>query len=690
MFEKIIKNKFIIVFIFIVTAFVVYFNVLNGEFQFDDYPYFVENNQVHDISTFLEWPRYMKQRVVGMLTFYYNYQLHGTDNPFGWHVTNVIIHILVTCSIWQFIQLLFQTPAGESSKLRKYSDFIAFSTALLFLTHPIQTQAVSYITQRLASLATFFYISSLCFYLLGRIKLESRKYGRDHFISAFIFGVLGMFTKENVATLPLMVITIEMMFFQHETKLTNLLKKIKWNYLLPIIILLAVIPAFYSFNLHHIFGVNTPSYSSEGEMVTDFRYLLTQFRVVSTYIKLLVLPIGQNFDYDYSVSQHLFDGTTFWCFLFLFSVIVYAFYVRKKNVFVSFGSIWFFLTGAVENSVIPIRHVIFEHRAYMPSLGFFLVLVSFLMSQEQRNKLMIVIIISLSGIYSALTIRRNIVWQTQIGFWQDVLKKSPEKSRGYDNLASVYIQKNEFQQAEKYLLKALEINPNNLETHNNLGLIYSKKQMFDEALYQYDLALADDNLISTHSSMEKAKVFNNRGLLHMKLENNKKAEDDFIHAIQYNQQMMEAPMNLGLLYEKQGENQEALTIFTTVDHRFRNNVIVKIQLLRMYLKLNMKQDVDNILGDLFRLAHHAAQLNEIGKLLTQYHYEKMAAVFYQQSLRMDTQNRQAYVELGKIYGNADQFDEAISIWTKGLQVFKNDSEMNQLINQARQIRKNLN
>ena len=99
-------------------------------------------------------------------------------------------------------------------------------------------------------------------------------------------------------------------------------------------------------------------------------YLLTQFNVITTYIRLLFFPVNQNLDYDYPISRTLFEFPTLLSFLFLTSVVAFGGWMFKKSRLISFGIFWFFITLSVESSIIPIRDVIFEHRVYLPSVGF--------------------------------------------------------------------------------------------------------------------------------------------------------------------------------------------------------------------------------------------------------------------------------------------------------------------------------
>jgi len=148
--------------------------------------------------------------------------------------------------------------------------------------------------------------------------------------------------------------------------------------------------------------------------ISRFDYLITQSRVIMTYLRLLIFPINQNFDYRYPIYHSLFDFPVMISSIAILSIIglsVYLFYLSRPETYmsqsdtlnmefsglrlVSFGIIWFFVTLLVESSIIPIRDVIVEHRIYLPSIGFFIVVVSFADYMIKHSPLKKILIVSL-------------------------------------------------------------------------------------------------------------------------------------------------------------------------------------------------------------------------------------------------------------------------------------------------------
>jgi len=291
-------------------ALVVYANSLNGEFQFDDHEYIVKNASIHNIGDLGRITSILAQpvRVIPFYTFALNYHFHEL-NVFGYHLMNLIIHILNAWLVFILIQLLFLTPRFSRHPLSSQARQIAFWSALFFTAHPVQTEAVTYITQRFTLIATFFYLLSVCLYLKGKIIEGKRR--AIFFSGAFIVGLMGMLSKQIVLTLPLMICLLEFSCFRSVSELKQ--RKV---YLSTLLILLTalIIPSFYHFNWS-IITRTAISASHAGDTLNWYSYLLTQFRVIWVYVKLLVLPLGQNLDYDFAMSRQIVEPKTFMAIL---------------------------------------------------------------------------------------------------------------------------------------------------------------------------------------------------------------------------------------------------------------------------------------------------------------------------------------------------------------------------------------
>jgi hypothetical protein len=494
-----------------------YSNTLNGPFYFDDVHNIVENPIVKNLNYYItpskasvhkgfaEYPLLIN-RYIGSLTLAINYKVHGLDVT-GYHVANLLIHLCNALFVYWFVQLIFTTLAsgagGNTPLPIKHASTIAFFASLLFVTHPLQTQAVTYIVQRFASLATMFYLFSIIMYIKFRLTIDdsyNKNHGNKISIKAFVYyliallaAVLAMKTKEIAFTLPAMIVLFEFLFFKGEIKSRIL-------YLVPFILTMLIIPATLIYIVNLDGGVGTPT-----RLATDmprFDYLFTEFRVIITYLRLVFFPVGQNLDYDYPLYHSIFEPEVFLSFLALLTIcstVIYSFWRYRKTQpltrVICFGTAWFFATLSIESSIIPIVDVIFEHRMYLPSFGIFLVLSVLLVMviEKCRHKLVketvfsSVIIITL--VFTGVTYARNNVWNDALVFWQDVVNKSPEKARGHNYLGLVYKEKGNLNLAIKHSNKAIALDPLDPNAYSNLGIAYFEKGLIDESITAFRNAI---------------------------------------------------------------------------------------------------------------------------------------------------------------------------------------------------------
>ncbi|MFQ5480432.1 MAG: tetratricopeptide repeat protein, partial [Thermodesulfobacteriota bacterium] len=372
----------------VLLVFLIYSNVIGAPFIFDDLRYIVDNAFLRDLSNFYSFGG---TRYVVFLSFAVNYAIGGLS-PAGYHLVNIAIHALNSVLVFFLIRALFHTPACSSgaggAAGRAVPGFqVAFVTALVFAAHPMETEAVAYVSQRFASLVALFYLLAIYCYISSRLKFLDRKRGAGFalFAAAFISALIAQKAKETAFTLPAVILLVEFLFFQRAVfSLKN-----GGRLALPFLALLAVIPL----ALFHPLG--TASQAGIAQTLRHFQleelatlsrsdYLFTEFTVLVTYIRLLFFPVGQRGDYDYALYHSFFNAAVFFSFVFLAIIFIVAVYLvirsaRSKRVFglmAGFGLLWFFIIISIESSIVPIKDVIFEHRVYLPSAGVFLSLTS--------------------------------------------------------------------------------------------------------------------------------------------------------------------------------------------------------------------------------------------------------------------------------------------------------------------------
>ena len=371
-------------------GFLVYSNTFHSPFQFDEK--FIDNLVIKDLKNFTSDSKgydYNPRRYIGYLSFAMNYHFGGLD-VIGYHVVNLLIHIANALLVYFLVILTFRTPyfspqrstlSDQQSTVRskksvvsskkeearndgsgtdgfslltthhslftssyspftfhdaRFTSLIALFSALLFVSHPLQTQAVTYIVQRFASLATLFYLLSLVMYIKGRLgamgeglwekPLAHRLSPIAYFFLSLLSAVLAMKTKEIAFTLPIIIVLYESSFFR-----SSLRKKLL--FLIPILLTIVIIPI----SMMHTdkpLGEILSDLSEKTRVQTNISrpdYLMTQMRVIVTYIRLIFLPINQNLDYDYPMYHSFLTPPVFMSFLFLSAIFGTAGYLLCKS-----------------------------------------------------------------------------------------------------------------------------------------------------------------------------------------------------------------------------------------------------------------------------------------------------------------------------------------------------------------------
>jgi tetratricopeptide (TPR) repeat protein len=617
-----------------------YSNSFHVPFQFDDYANISENPVLRRLGNFVSSAQgyhYNPRRFIGNLTFALNYSLGGL-NVVGYHLVNIAIHITTAFLLYVFVMLTFWTPyfrgywgeatdncnggtapgaepenrethtredereaggrqyAGSRFRAHDSGSLIALFSALLFVAHPVQTEAVTYIVQRLTSLAAMFYLLSIVLYVQGRLVVE-RANGSGQGVTAgkpsarpmagnlqavvffalsFLSSVLAMMTKEIAFKLPIMVIMYEFTFFK-----TSLRKKLL--FLLPVVFTIVIIPL-------SILGVHKPL----GEIISDLSmktrvqtsiprwdYLITQLKVVTAYIRILFFPVNQNLDYGYPAAHSLLEVPVLLSLLFLLAVFAAAAYLLCRSGqegkpagpeadapftiyssrLIAFGILWFFVALAVESSVIPIVDVMFEHRVYLPSAGAFIAITSAtyvglahtLKDKRAVERGFTLFFSVVVAILCVVTFARNTVWLSELSLWEDVAKKSPGNARAYNNIGYFFLGQGRPDAALGYFRKAIDLSPGYADAQDNAGVALYEEGRYDWAAGQFMRAVSlMPDVSDFHHNLGLAYV--QKGLLDDALA-------EFGTSLRLSPNNYEIYNDMGVIYRRQGHIAEAIESF---------------------------------------------------------------------------------------------------------------------------------
>ncbi len=539
-----------------------YSNSFKAPFQWDGNAFIKGNPAVMNPSSWFSpikimGPKYysaFKQRSVTYMTFALNYRLHGFD-VMGYHIFNFIIHAANAFLAYLLVIQLLRSPYLRRAFLSSERAWIAFFVCLFFISHPVQTMAVTYIYQRLTSLVAFFYLASVNLYLAAR--LGRKRFSKAGCLSlAVLCAATAMKTKQNAFTIPVIAVVIEFLFFKGR------IAKRAFR-LVPLFLTMLIIPL----SMVHFDRPIDDMMNDFGDVtqvnqgVTRRQYLLTQFRVITTYIRLLLLPVNQTVLYDFPTSHSFFELKVLISFLFLsvlFGGAVFLIFLSRKRRrelrLIGFGIIWFFITLSVESSIIPLLKIQ-EYRVYLPSIGFITAAITGLYVLKEKIKKsrmkrgVPALLLAISFVLAAATYTRNRVYRDKHTFWADVMEKSPKRPEVHNYLGMEFRSEGKREKAKQHFLKAIELGSLHAPPYNNLGMMYMVEGEYAKAERYYMQALKLDPANEVvHSNL--GNVYFSMGRIEESITHYKKA-------IKLKPNFPEAHNNLGAAYKKKGMLEEA-------------------------------------------------------------------------------------------------------------------------------------
>jgi protein O-mannosyl-transferase len=552
MTRKAFSFDFLIVAAAAILVIFLYNGVLSGPFVFDDENNITENRHIRirslgsDELYSAAFQSPIRTRPVAYVSFALNYFFNGY-NPVGYRFINILIHIINGFLLYGLARTTFRTPALEGSL--QAPGLAAAFTALVWLIHPLHTQSVAYIVQRMTSLSVTFYLIALLCYARTR---QAPAGGRRTALLAGCAsaGLLGLGSKEIAATLPVFLFLYEWYFFQR-LDLSWLRRCLPGIAAIGIFMVLISLLFLGSRNpLESIFS----SYAT-GEF-SVWQRLLTQVRVVCLYISLLLWPSPArlNLDYDFPISNSLLDPPTTLAGLLLIVGLLYlAVRLARQEPLASFSILWFFGNLVIESSVIRLETV-FEHRTYLPSVMPALAAVFLLFRRVRPKWAVIALLVTLAAVGAKWTLDRNRVWSDAVLLWSDCTQKSPLKARPYNNLGTALVDRNRLAEAQSCFQKAIDLKPDYGDAHYNLGYVMIQSGRREEGIRQLMEAI--------RLEPQNYMAHNNLGVAHLLQENYPQAVQHLQEALRLQPDFETARNNLGVALKNQGNLEAAARAFS--------------------------------------------------------------------------------------------------------------------------------
>ncbi|MEW6008550.1 MAG: tetratricopeptide repeat protein [Candidatus Omnitrophota bacterium] len=627
-FFKILKElkdyeDYLAVIVFFIFVFLIYFKSLATPFVFDDIHMILRNSYIKELKN-LHLP-FIRGRVTNvplekgmyrpllMASFAFNY-LFGRLNPIGYHIINMMFHFLNASLLF----LLFK------QLLKKGSFWPAFIASLLFLLHPVNSEAVIYISCRSTLMASFFLLLGL----LSYAKWEGQKFDKKYYLSLISFAC-GLFTKEVMIIFPLMLMSYDFLFRKDSKRTFTAFIKSHFLFLF--------IAISYLLLRHNLIGAFT-NLSLKRSIYENF---LTNLHAGVYYFKLFFYPVNLCIGRYFPTSKSFFEPQILQSAGIVVTLAVIAMAVSIRYPVVTFGIFWFFL-NLVPKFIASLALLAAEHHLYLPAMGIVMVIAFVLKKinevlQERKYKLIkmmvVILILSLLSISAILSYQRNVVWNDETALWLNNIKHSPLAWGAYNNLGLLALGKGRYEEAHQYFIKALAglerlASPGmEIDLHTNLGRLYLETGKLDLAQEEFFKVLALNPFV--------AEAHNNLGLVYARKGLQEKEKEEFKLAMELDPSLVEAYSNLAISYFRAKDYQQA------------------IELSNKAIKLNPDYSKPYLV--LSKIYEELKDFNQ-------------SIIFKKMAMNLMPTDAQDYYELGLLYGKIDN--------TKAIEAFKEAIKLN--------------
>lgn len=547
-----------------------YGNTLHHSFHFDDISSILEKPWVRGLDKIPDFIFSYSQRPLVILSFNINYAISGFKE-WSYHVFNIAFHLLVVFLVYRLGQLIVSHISQKNSSLANSSNRIPLLAALIFAVHPLNTQAVTYISSRSSIMATMFYLVAIILFFEGLYKKNKETKINYVFVAGAVisFGI-GFLCKLIIISLPAILFAYHYYFISNQNLQTWV--KRQWKWILGAGGLL-VSPVFLYQKVYEtgLLGASIVD-------VTTWDYFRTQLGVIPLeYFRKMLFPFNLTIDTNFQVVKHWRSLVAIGGLITLgvFSVVwIKLSQVKKQSKKYgpeAFGLIWILITLSPTSSFIPLLDMAAEHRTYLPLVGFSIFLSSLLIrlksfitksievgtsdicSNKKMLRVSVALILLILVSFVVGTRERNKAWKDEVSLWADAKQKAPFLIRPYNNLGEAYDKIGKYDLAIEEFEAALRLNPNYFFALSNLGNIYGKKKEYGQAIsYTLKALQQKPDYAPGHYNLAKA--------LHL-TGNPDKAMSSYRLAIKYNPYFEEAFFNLGFLAIERKQFEEAIDNF---------------------------------------------------------------------------------------------------------------------------------
>lgn len=646
------------VLVIVLFSLVIYANTLKNGFVYDDATTIIGNSFIKHLSNlpgllnkeiYFSQSGEMTYRPVVTFTYFLDYALYGL-NPWGFHLTNILLHAINGILLYLFLTFITYPSVVSPLKLKQPFSLItnqSLLSSLLFITHPVLTEAVNAISFREDLLAFTFYIATLSLYLGLRTKPAT---GHRPLTTALLYLLsclsyfLALFSKEMAVTLPLVVCCYEWLYsYRKNSFISIILNPYNIGY-----IILTLIYFYFRFSF----------FSNPVDMVIPERQLnerlFTLPLLLLYYFKITIFPVSLSAEYDIT-SIKLFPSYFIISFVAVASFLTGAFLLRKRYHGVTFGVLFFAITLLPVYNIVLLGNPFAERYLYLPVLGFACaggLAIHRITSLSKKHFSFAITAMSVISMFAVLAIQRNYIWRDEYSLWADALKKASGSARAHYGMGNAFASKGMLEEAIQEYKESIRLAPYYREAFNALGLAYYKKGMEKEGkeamasasdikglIYYYKKGLVEDAILQYKKALEIDPAYRDAryhlALLYQEQGRIEEAIKEYIVSLQYRPDDFDTLNSLGLAFFQKGFFEKALSLY-------RKTLDIEPESVAPY--------------------------NNIGMVYAVMGRKEEAEKWFKKGLAVDPESDETYYNLGFLYQNTGRLGEAKNAYNKAMDI----------------------
>lgn len=464
-------------------GFGVYAVNLHNPLFWDDEDWIVYNPAVHALTWNNARSLFSKSTLGGLdltsnyyrpalfLTFAINYAISGI-HPVGYHLVNNLLHVADALLAGYLLWLLFR------------NRLMALLAGAAFLLHPLNTEAVTYVSGRGDPLHYFFMLASLVLLLRNKKGLS------------LVLVPFALLSQEKAIILPFLVVLA--LWTQQKKIKPALIASLPYFGLTLVygILRLTVLNFGSTLNLYL-----APNVYTEHVAIRFYAFL----HVLAEYARLLVAPVGLHMERGVTLHASFFEWPVWFVAMILAGLVALLVRLHRRHrehfPVWFFGLAWFFVTILPVSGITPVSALLYEHWMYVPMLGPIAIAAWYLVKLYQWLKakptlwraMFLAALAGYAVFYGVQDVRRNMLWGRPVEFYKDILRYEPDSARINNNLGNEYFfRERNSAKAEEYYLKAVAANDIFPQPHYNLGSILEARGDVYGAVKEYEAALQVD------------------------------------------------------------------------------------------------------------------------------------------------------------------------------------------------------